>query len=109
MELAGLEESALDALLDKCSTILGLQKFYTAGPSHVSSWFIKKGSTAPQAAGVIHGDFEKAFICAEISKVDDWTQHGDEDAIRRKNKWKRFGKEYVMKEEDVMIVKHSNS
>jgi len=53
----------------------------------VSSWFIKRGSTAPQAAGAIHSSFEKAFICAEICKVDDWTNIGDEDALRAANKW----------------------
>jgi ribosome-binding ATPase len=69
MELAGLENSALDQLLEQCSNVLGLQKFYTAGPSHVSSWLVPKGATAPQAAGSIHGGFEKAFICTEICKV----------------------------------------
>ena len=69
MEASGMTESKLDCLLEECSNILGLQKFYTAGPSHVSSWLINKGSTAPQAAGTIHGGFEKAFICAEICKV----------------------------------------
>jgi ribosome-binding ATPase YchF (GTP1/OBG family) len=107
MELSNMEETALDRLLEECSNVLGLQKFYTAGPSHVSSWFIKKGNTAPQAAGSIHGGFEKAFICAEISKVEDWINIGDEEAIRAKNKWQRFGKEYVMQENDVVIFKHN--
>lgn len=87
MELCGIEESKMDTLLEHCSNILGLQKFYTAGPTHVSSWFIKKGQTAPQAAGTIHGGFEKAFICTEITKVQDWIDIGDEDALRAKNKW----------------------
>ena len=105
--MSGLKESAMDRLLEECSNVLGLQKFYTAGPTHVSSWFIKKGSTAPQAAGSIHTSFEKAFICAEITKVDDWTKHGDEDALRAANKWQRFGKDYIMQPNDVAIFKHN--
>jgi len=107
MELSGLEESVLDQLLEECSNILGLQKFYTAGETHVSSWFIKRGATAPQAAGAIHTAFEKAFICAEVSKVEDWLNIGDEEALRRKNKWQRYGKEYIMQENDVVIFKHN--
>merc|ERR1712070_958994 len=101
MELTGFEESQLDKLLEECSNILGLQKFYTAGPTHVSSWFVKKGATAPQAAGQIHGGFEKAFICAEITKVQDWIDIGDENAIRSAKRWQRFGKEYIMQDNDV--------
>ena len=107
MEISGVKESALDRLLEECSNVLGLQKFYTAGPTHVSSWFIKKGSTAPQAAGAIHSNFEKAFICAEITKVDDWVKIGDEDALRSANKWQRYGKDYIMQENDVAIFKHN--
>ena len=107
MELSGMEESSLDSLLEECSQVLGLQKFYTAGSTHVSSWFIKKGATAPQAAGTIHTSFEKAFICAEITKVDDWVRVGDEDALRSANQWKRFGKDYLMQENDVAIFKHN--
>ena len=102
-----MTESALDKLLEECSHLLDLQKYYTAGPTEVSSWFIKKGSTAPEAAGAIHSGFEKAFICAEISKVADWVELGSEEAIRAKNRWQRFGKEYKMQENDVMIVKHN--
>ena len=73
----------------------------------MSSWLINKGATAPQAAGAIHGGFEKAFICCEVTKVDDWVNIGDEDALRAKNKWQRYGKDYVMQESDVVIFKHN--
>ena len=72
MDLYGLEESKLDDLLEHCSDQLNLQKFYTAGHIQVSSWFVEKGATAPQAAGKIHSQFETKFICAEICKVKDW-------------------------------------
>ena len=72
MDLYGLEESKLDDLLEHCSDQLNLQKFYTAGHTQVSSWFVEKGATAPQAAGKIHSQFETKFICAEICKVKDW-------------------------------------
>ena len=107
MELCGIEESALDRLLEECSNVLGLQKFYTAGPTHVSSWFIKRGSTAPQAAGAIHGAFEKAFICAEITKISDWTELGDEEALRKANRWQRYGKDHVMEDNAVVVFKHN--
>ena len=107
MDLSGMQQSSLDRLLEECSNVLGLQKFYTAGPTHVSSWFIKRGSTAPQAAGAIHTGFQKAFIQAEISKVNDWVEFGDEEALRKAKKWQRFGRDYVMEENDVVIFKHT--
>lgn len=107
MELYGLEESRLDELLEHCSDILNLQKFYTAGPACVSSWFVEKGATAPKAAGKIHGDFEKKFICAEVSKVDDWTKYKTEESLRSGGKMQKHGKDYVMQENDVIVVHHS--
>jgi ribosome-binding ATPase YchF (GTP1/OBG family) len=94
--MSGLEGSALDALLEECSNLLALQKYYTAGPTEVSSWFMKKGAMAPEAAGKIHSKFESKFICAEICKVDDWIKHKDEDLIRRKGIYQRMGKNYIM-------------
>ena len=103
----GLEESKLDSLLEHCSNILGLQKFYTAGPTQVSSWFVEKGATAPKAAGKIHSQFEEKYICAEICKVQDWVQHGTEEQIRIKNKMCKYGKDYVMQDNDVVFFHHS--
>jgi len=107
MTLYGLEESRLDLLLEHCSNVLSLQKFYTAGSTQVSSWFVEKGATAPQAAGKIHSHFETKFICAEICKVDDWVAHGSEEAVRAKNKMLKHGKDYVMQENDVVFFHHS--
>jgi len=77
-----MEHSEIDNLLEHCSNVLGLQKFYTAGPTFVSSWLFERGSFAPKAAGKIHSGFEKAFIQCEISKVEDWIEHKTEEAIR---------------------------
>jgi ribosome-binding ATPase YchF (GTP1/OBG family) len=76
--------------------VLSLQKFYTAGPTQVSSWFVEKGATAPQAAGKIHSHFETKFICAEICKVEDYEKYGEEEKIRLKNRITKHGKDYVM-------------
>lgn len=107
MEMYGLKESRLDELLEHCSNQLGLSKFYTAGPTQVSSWFVEKGSTAPQAAGKIHSKFETQFICAEICKVEDWVKYGTEEQIRIKGKMNKYGKDYVMQDNDVVFIHHS--
>lgn len=107
MDMYGIEESRLDELLEHCSDILGLQKFYTAGPTQVSSWFVEKGATAPQASGKIHSTFEARFIRAEICKVQDWVEHGSEDDIKRAKKMETKGKDYIMQENDVVFFHHS--
>lgn len=86
---------------------MNLQKFYTAGPTQVSSWFVEKGATAPIAAGKIHSSFEKKFIRAEVCKVDDWVQCGSEDKIRARGKMQTYGKDYIMQENDVVFFHHS--
>ena len=84
-----------------------MHKFYTAGPESVASWIIKKGATAQEAAGRIHTDFQKNFIWAEISKVEDWEANGGtEKGVRNANKWVKYGKDYIMKEGDVVVFKH---
>ena len=107
MSVYGLKESKLDVLLEACSEVLSLQKFYTAGPTQVSSWFVEKGATAPQAAGKIHSHFESKFICAEVCKVADWAQLGSEDRVRAKGRMGKFGKDYVMQQDDVVLFHHS--
>lgn len=107
LEMAGLSCSSLDHLLEECSYILNLQKYYTAGPTEVSSWHIKIGALAPEAAGKIHSKFEEKFICGEICKVADFVKYGDEDIIRKKNIFKRMGKDYVMQENDVAVWHHT--
>ncbi|CAI2371908.1 unnamed protein product [Moneuplotes crassus] len=106
-EAYGSSGSKLPELLSICSDHLNLQKYYTAGPAAVSSWLIEKGTTADEAAGKIHSDFQKNFICAEISRLEDWEQYGPtEENLRKYNKWQRYGKDYVMKQGDVVVFRH---
>jgi ribosome-binding ATPase YchF (GTP1/OBG family) len=97
----GLEEPALAALARAAYTLLGLQSFYTAGPKEIRAWTVSKGATAPQAAGVIHTDFERGFIRVEVYSVDDLVEHGSEKAIREAGKLRLEGKTYVMQDKDV--------
>jgi ribosome-binding ATPase len=97
----GLEEPALAALARAAYTLLGLQSYFTAGPKEIRAWTIPVGATAPQAAGVIHTDFERGFIRVEVYSVDDLVQHGGEKAIREAGKLRLEGKSYVMQDSDV--------
>ena len=97
----GLEEPALDALGREAYRLLGLMSYYTAGPKEIRAWQIPVGSTAPQAAGVIHTDFEKGFIRAEIYNVEDLDKYKTEAAIRAAGKLRVEGKTYVFQEGDV--------
>jgi ribosome-binding ATPase YchF (GTP1/OBG family) len=81
---------------------LNLQTYFTAGVKEVRAWTIRKGMTAPQAAGVIHTDFEKGFIRAEVMKYHDFTTLGSESAVKDAGKFKVEGKEYVVEDGDVM-------
>ena len=81
---------------------LGLQSYLTAGPKEVRAWTIKQGATAPQAAGVIHGDFERGFIAAQIVDFDDLITAGSETAAKSAGKMRTEGKEYVMREGDIV-------
>lgn len=102
LEAYGLEEPALNTLVRACYSLLGLQSYFTAGEKEVRAWTIKKGYTAPQAAGVIHTDFEKGFIRANIYTLDDLKQYETEAAIRSAGKLRAEGKEYVMKDGDIV-------
>jgi len=81
---------------------LGLQSYLTAGPKEVRAWTIKKGATAPQAAGVIHGDFERGFIAASIVDFDDLITAGSESAAKSAGKVRTEGKEYIMQPGDIV-------
>ena len=98
----GLEESGLDKLINVSYTTLGLITFFTVGPKEAHAWTTAKGSTAPQAAGVIHTDFEKGFICAETINVDDYIKYGGESKAKENGKLRLEGKEYVLNDGDVM-------
>mgnify|MGYP001151876296 FL=1 len=98
----GLPEPGLDRVVRATYRLLNLQTFFTAGPKEVRAWTVRKGSTAPQAAGVIHTDFEKGFIRAEVVAYQDFVAHGGEQGAKDAGKWRLEGKEYVMNEGDVV-------
>jgi len=101
----GLEESGLDRLIYVGYGLLGLQTYFTAGPKEVRAWTIHKGMTAPQAAGVIHGDFEKAFIRAEVISFDDYIRYQGMQGAKEAGVWRLEGKEYIVKDGDVMLFR----
>jgi GTP-binding protein YchF len=98
----GLQEPGLDRLIRAGYEVLGLQTYFTAGEKEVRAWTIHKGDTAPQAAGVIHTDFEKGFIRAEVIAFDDYIAHRGEQGSKEAGKMRLEGKEYVVKDGDVM-------
>ena len=98
----GLTESGLDQTIRLAYETLGLISFFTAGPLEVRAWTIQKGTHAPQAAGVIHGDFERGFIRAEVIGYDDYLKHGSEQACRAAGALHVEGREYVMRDGDVV-------
>lgn len=101
LESIGLEEPALHVLARAAYGTLGLQSYFTAGQKEIRAWTIPIGATAPQAAGVIHSDFERAFIRVEVYSVSDLEEHHSEKAIREAGKMRVEGKEYVMNDGDV--------
>ncbi|MDR2074054.1 MAG: redox-regulated ATPase YchF [Oscillospiraceae bacterium] len=102
---AGLKESGLERLIKACYERLGLISFLTAGPSEVRAWTIVKGTKAPQAAGKIHSDMERGFIRAEVISFDSLMEFGSFSAAREKGKISSEGKNYVMKDGDVVIFR----
>ena len=102
LEELGLEESGVNRLIKKAYALLNLETFITAGEMEVKAWTYKKGWKAPQCAGVIHTDFEKGFIRAEVIKYDDYIQYGSEAAVREAGKMGIEGKEYVVQDGDIM-------
>lgn len=98
----GLEEVGVNRLIRSAYSLLKLDTYFTAGVKEVRAWTIKKGMTAPQAAGVIHTDFEKGFIRAEVMKYEDFVTLGSEAAVKEAGKFKVEGKEYVVEDGDVM-------
>lgn len=97
----GMKEPALHAVAREAYNLLGLQSYFTAGEKEVRAWTIHRGFTAPQAAGVIHTDFERGFIRAEIYTVADLEQHKSEKAIREAGRMRAEGKSYIMQDGDV--------
>ncbi|MEK7182765.1 MAG: redox-regulated ATPase YchF [Patescibacteria group bacterium] len=104
----GLEQTGLERLIKKAYQILGLISFLTAGPKEVRAWTIKKSTKAPQAAGVIHSDFEKHFIKAEVIHFDELVRVGGWSKTREQGKLRSEGKEYVVRDGDVIEFKIGN-
>jgi len=102
MEAAGIVESGLDQLTHAAYKLLGLRTYFTAGEKEVRAWTFKEGSKAPQAAGVIHTDFERGFIRAEVFNCEDLFEAGSEAKVKEAGKLRVEGKEYVVQDGDVM-------
>ena len=102
LEDLGLEEAGSAKLIRGAYKLLNLQTYFTAGVKEVRAWTIPIGATAPQAAGVIHTDFEKGFIRAEVIKYDDFVSYGSEAKVKESGKLSVEGKEYIVDDGDVM-------
>jgi ribosome-binding ATPase len=98
----GMTEPGLNRVIRAGYTLLGLQTYFTAGVKEVRAWTVKVGATAPQAAGVIHTDFEKGFIRAEVIAYDDFIRYNGEAGAKEAGKWRLEGKDYIVKDGDVM-------
>ncbi|HVK00587.1 MAG TPA: DUF933 domain-containing protein, partial [Gemmatimonadales bacterium] len=107
LESAGLSEPGLHKLVRAGYDLLQLRTYVTCGPQETRAWTIHVGWKAPQAAGVIHTDFERGFIKAEVCKYEDILQHGSEAALREKGLLRIEGKEYVVQDGDVMLFRFS--
>ena len=101
----GIEESGLDQLIKATYKLLGLNTYLTAGPKEVRAWTFKKGMTAPECAGIIHTDFERGFIKAEVISYDDLIKYGSEKEAKEKGKVRLEGKDYVMQDGDICNFK----
>lgn len=102
LEDLGMDEPGLDRVIRAGYTLLGLQTYFTAGVKEVRAWTVKKGATAPQAAAVIHTDFEKGFIRAEVTAYQDFVDNNGESGAKDAGKWRLEGKEYIVQDGDVV-------
>jgi GTP-binding protein YchF len=102
LEEMGLQEPGLDRVIRAAYELLGLQTYFTAGPTEARAWTTRVGCTAPQAAGVIHSDFERGFICAETISYDDYLEFHGEQGSKESGRLRLEGKEYIVQDGDVM-------
>ena len=109
LESYGVKDDALGELIKAAYSTLGLQSFLTAGKKEVRAWTIKKGATAPEAAGTIHTDFERGFIAAEVMKYNDLVELGSEQNVKSAGKLATVGKTYIMEEGDIVEFKFNVS
>ena len=101
----GLEESGLNKMIRSAYKILNLETFFTAGPKEIRAWSIPKGASAPNAAGVIHTDFERGFIKAEVYNIDDLIEFKNEESIKSAGRLRQEGKDYVVNDGDIIFFK----
>ncbi|MFE8072689.1 redox-regulated ATPase YchF [Marinobacteraceae bacterium S3BR75-40.1] len=102
LEELGMEEPGLDRVIRAGYRLLGLQTYFTAGVKEVRAWTVEIGATAPQAAGVIHTDFEKGFIRAEVVSYEDFVEYNGEQGAKEAGKWRLEGKDYIVQDGDVI-------
>ncbi|MFB6264591.1 MAG: redox-regulated ATPase YchF [Bradymonadaceae bacterium] len=102
----GIDEPALDTIIRRAYELLGLHTFFTIANDKLRAWALPIGATAPQAAGVVHSDFQEHFIRAEVFSVEDLERHGDEAAIREAGDMRVEGKDYVVHDGDVLRIRH---
>ena len=95
----------MEKLIAASYSLLGLISFLTSGEDETRAWTIKKGTKAPQAAGKIHTDFERGFICAEVVSYDDLIEHGSMHACKEKGLVRQEGKEYIVKDGDIIVFR----
>ncbi len=108
LEELGIKESGLDKLINAAYSLLGLQTYFTAGPKEVRAWTFKKGMKAPECAGIIHSDFEKGFIRAEVISFEDYEKYKGEKGAKEAGKLRSEGKEYLMQDGDVCLFRFNN-
>lgn len=108
LKTIGLEETGLNRVIQEAYSHLGLQTYFTAGPKEVRAWTIRKGINAPQAAGVIHTDFEKGFIRAEVIAYKDFVESGGEQNAKEKGLMRSEGKDYIVIDGDVILFLFSS-
>ncbi len=101
----GLKESGVNRIIKAAYSLLNLETFLTAGPKEVRAWTFRRGSKAPQCAGVIHTDFERGFIRAEIIKYEDYIHYGSEAAVKEAGKMHIEGKDYVFQDGDIVVFR----
>lgn len=105
LEEIGLQESGVNRIIKAAYALLDLETFLTAGPKEVRAWTFSKGSKAPQCAGVIHTDFERGFIRAEVIKYEDYIHYGSEAAVKEAGKMHIEGKDYVFQDGDIVVFR----
>lgn len=105
MESAGITEPGLHQLIRAGYELLNLQTYFTCGPKEARAWTIEKGFAAPQAAGVIHTDFERGFIKAEVIAYEDYVQYHGEAGAKAAGKWRQEGKDYIVRDGDVILFR----